>query len=102
MSYTSCKKIVDGIVDNFSNLQTVKIDFLAFFVMKSANVQKLYSLFVGNVQLQLKFVGPQYANDGSSELLDEVLVSEDEQEIVEERQEVAKEIAAQAPVEQQQ
>ena len=41
MSYPTSKKIVDNIVDNFSYLDTIKLDFLSNFVMKADNLLKL-------------------------------------------------------------
>lgn len=55
LSYTTCKKIIEGVKENFSYLENFKLDLLSYFIMKRENLQQIQSIFSRNVIVQLEF-----------------------------------------------
>jgi len=80
LSLTTCKKVIEGMAENFAYLDNLHMDFMGSAIMQEDNLKMLENVFQGK-KLQLRFKGDDaYTGDLDQYANDEVLESDNDLE----------------------
>jgi len=76
LSLTTCKKVIEGMAENFAYLDNLHMDFVSSAIMQEDNLKMLENIFQGK-QLQLRFKGDDAHNGDVDKCANEEVLQSD-------------------------